>query len=110
VAGKGGDGALAVRTGDREDRLARCVPREQLDVAEHRQALRQRFADDFFLQRKPWTHANGVDAVEQCRREGAAVQLAGEVLLARRLAPAVGDAHLAAFALDPAGHRQPGVA
>ena len=73
-------------------------------------ALGKRLADDFLLERKARTHAHGIHAIEQSGREGPGVQFAGEVLLPRRLAPAVGDAHLAAFALDPARHREPGVA
>ena len=71
VAGERGDGGLAVGAGDREHRArAPSCHGEQLDVAEHRQALRAALAHDpGSSSESPGLTHTSVDAVEQRRRE-----------------------------------------
>src|SRR5688572_12716996 len=109
MAGESRYGGLAVGSGDREHRLSR-MPGEELDVAQYRDCFSDGLSNDRFFQRKTGTDAHGVDVVEQSLGERPGVQRAGKVGLSRRIAPAVREAHPAAFALDPAGERKTGVA
>src|SRR5688572_15240820 len=109
MAGESRYGGLAVGSGDREHRLSR-MPGEELDVAQYRDCFSDGLSNDRFFQRKAGTDAHDVDLVEQLVGKRPGAQLASEIFLSWRILAAVREAHLAAFALDPAREREAGVA
>ena len=121
-AGHLGHGALAVRTGDREQTRPRCTARhhqavegacKDLDVADDFDAAMQCLLHQRFPQRHAGTDGDQADAVEARRAERPGIDAdtghrCARGIERRRGGARIGDAHLRAGCREPARHRQSG--
>ena len=103
------DGGLSVGAGDREHGRG-IRPREELHVADDRNAPSRSLHHHGLLERQARAYADEAHPVEKLRCEGTGVQFAAVVPGARRRGAGIGDARHAAVTHDPARDRKPGVA
>ena len=114
VPRKRGHRRLAVRPGDRQHLGARTIahlPREQLDIAQHRHRARERFAHDRLFERKSGADAQQIDSLQQrcAERSRDDFDAPSEIARARRRDTRVRDSGHPALRAHPTRDGQSGV-